>query len=139
MGRLLGLDVGARRTGVAVTDALQIACSPHATVETSSLLQEVLPMHQREPFDAVVIGKPMLIVGGATDSTLVIDEVAEKLRKALPSLPIHFVDEGNTSLEASQIQLKGGMKKSQRRAKGSLDAIAASLILQRHLDAQAYK
>ena len=87
MGRLLGLDVGARRTGVAVTDALQIACSPHATVETSSLLQEVLPMHQREPFDAVVIGKPMLIVGGATDSTLVIDEVAEKLRKALPSSP----------------------------------------------------
>ena len=139
MGRLLGLDVGARRTGVAVTDALQIACSPHTTVETSSLLQEVLPMHQREPFDAVVIGKPMLIVGGATDSTLVIDEVAEKLRTALPSLPIHFVDEGNTSFEASQIQLKGGMKKSKRRAKGSLDAIAASLILQRHLDAQAYK
>ena len=138
MGRLLGLDVGARRTGVAVTDALQIAV-PARHGGTSSLLQEVLPMHQREPFDAVVIGKPMLIVGGATDSSAMIDEVAAKLRKALPSLPIHFVDEGNTSLEASQIQLKGGMKKSQRRAKGSLDAIAASLILQRHLDAQTYR
>ena len=139
MGRLLGLDVGGRRTGVAVTDALQIACSPHATVDTTSLVSEVMQMHQREPFDAVIIGKPLLILGGTTDSTTVIDEVADKLQKALPSLPIHFVDEGNTSHEASQIQLKGGMKKSQRRAKGSLDAIAASLILQRHLDAQAYK
>lgn len=138
MGRLLGLDVGTQRTGLAVTDALQIACSPHATVETSKLIEEVVKMHRNEPFEGIVLGKPLLILGGTTDSTEVIERVADKLRKAMPSLPIHFVDEGNTSSEASHIQVQAGMKKSQRRAKGSLDAIAASLILQRHLDAQAY-
>lgn len=138
MGRLLGLDVGTQRTGLAVTDALQIACSPHATVETSKLIEEVVKMHRNEPFEGIVLGKPLLILGGTTDSTEMIERVADKLRKAMPSLPIHFVDEGNTSSEASQIQVQAGMKKSQRRAKGSLDAIAASLILQRHLDAQAY-
>ncbi len=139
MGRLLGLDVGKRRTGIAVTDDLQIACSPHATVNTETLVREVLGMHAAQPFEGVIIGKPLWMVGGTTDSTAFIDDVAQKLRKALPLVPIHFVDEGFTSQEASQIQVQGGMKKSKRRAKGSLDAIAASLILQRHLDARAYK
>ena len=138
MGRLIGLDVGAQRTGVAVTDELHIACSPHATVATTDLIDDIRVLHQASPFDAIVMGRPNLIVGGSTDSTPHIEDVERRLRKAFPNLPIHFVDEGFTSQEASAIQRQGGMKKSQRRAKGSLDAIAASLILQRYLDAQRY-
>ena len=138
MGRLLGLDVGARRTGMAATDELQLICSPLKTVETDSLMKEIEDMHAHAPFDAIVVGKPNLIVSSDTDATPIISDVVAKLTKRFPSLPVHFVDENHTSAEASAIQRAGGMKKSQRREKGSLDAIAASLILQRHLDAQSY-
>ena len=138
MGRLLGLDVGARRTGMAATDELQLICSPLKTIETTCLTKEIEHMHAHSPFDAIVVGKPNLIVSLDTDATSIISDVVAKLTKHFPSLPIHFVDESHTSAEASAIQRAGGMKKSRRREKGSLDAIAASLILQRHLDAQSY-
>lgn len=138
MGRLLGLDVGERRTGIAATDELQLICSPLFTVETRDLLEEVKRLHAASPFEGMVVGRPHLLVGGTTDSSPHIDEVVGALTRAFPHVPVHFVDEGFTSQEASAIQLQGGMKKSKRREKGSLDAIAASLILQRHLDAQAY-
>ena len=95
-------------------------------------------LNKGSDFEGIVIGRPHLIGGGTTDSTPHIDDVADKIRKAWPGMAIHFVDESFTSQEASSIQIQGGMKKSKRREKGSLDAIAASLILQRHLDAQAY-
>ena len=139
MGRLLGLDVGARRTGMATTDELQIVSSPLKTVDTSALTQEIEQMHASSPFEGIVVGKPNLIVSADTDATAVISKVVTKLSKQFPSLPIHFVDESHTSAEASVIQKLGGMKRSKRREKGSLDAIAASLILQRHLDAQTYR
>jgi putative Holliday junction resolvase len=97
-------------------------------------LRALTDAHEVEGF---VVGKPNLIAGTATDSTPHIDKVVADLKKAYPHLTIHFVDEGHTSQEASRIQLQGGMKSSKRREKGSLDAIAASLILQRHLDAGA--
>ena len=100
-------------------------------------MKEIEDMHAQAPFDAIVVGKPNLIVSSDSDATPIISVVA-KLTKRFPSLPVHFVDENHTSAEASAIQRAGGMKKSQRREKGSLDAIAASLILQRHLDAQSY-
>ncbi|MDG1674692.1 MAG: Holliday junction resolvase RuvX [Flavobacteriales bacterium] len=139
MGRLLGLDVGERRTGMAATDELQMICSPLRTVDTRELVEEIKRLQSGSPLDAIVVGRPHFMVGGADDSTPHIDRVVDTLTKAFPGMPIHFVDEGFTSQEASAIQRQGGMKSSKRREKGSLDAIAASLILQRHLDAQAYK
>jgi putative Holliday junction resolvase len=95
-------------------------------------LRALTDAHEVEGF---VVGQPNLIAGTVTDSTPLIDKVVASLKKTYPHLEIHFVDEGHTSKEASRIQLEGGMKASKRREKGSLDAIAASLILQRHLDA----
>ena len=123
---------------MATTDELQIICSPLKTVETDLLTKEIEDMHAHAPFDAIVVGKPNLIVSSDTDATAIISEVVAKLTKRFPSLPVHFGDESHTSAEASAIQRAGGMKKSRRQAKGSLDAIAASLILQRHLEAQRY-
>ena len=139
MGRLLGLDVGGRRTGLATTDDLQMICSPLSTVDTRELVAEIQRLHAASPLEGIVVGRPHLMVGGSDDSTPHIDRVVDSLSKAFPGIPVHFVDEGFTSQEASSIQLRAGMKQSKRREKGSLDAIAASLILQRHLDAQAYK
>jgi putative Holliday junction resolvase len=138
MGRLLGMDVGARRTGLATTDELQLVCSPLETVETRNVVRRIQELHRQSPFEGVVIGKPHLMVSGASDSSAHIDDVALKIQTTLPGVPVHFVDEGFTSQEASAIQIQSGMKKSKRREKGSLDAIAASLILQRHLDALSY-
>jgi putative Holliday junction resolvase len=124
---------------MAATDELQMICSPLRTVDTRELVAEIKHLQSSSPFDAIVVGRPHLMVGGADDSTPHIDRAVNTLKKAFPGLPIHFVDEGFTSQEASAIQRQGGMKSSKRREKGSLDAIAASLILQRHLDAQAYR
>jgi putative Holliday junction resolvase len=138
MGKLLGFDVGAKRTGLATTDALQLIASPLRTVETRGLAEAVKAEIATGPVDGFVVGVPLLMVGGRTDSHDAIDAVVAALNKAFPHIPIHLVDEGNTSVEASAIQRMGGMKKSKRQAKGSLDAISASLILQRHLDATAH-
>ena len=124
---------------MAATDDLQMICSPLRTVDTRELVTEIQRLQSASPFDAIVVGSPHLMVGGSDDSTPHIDRAVNTLKKAFPALPIHFVDEGFTSQEASAIQRQGGMKSSKRREKGSLDAIAASLILQRHLDAQAYR
>ena len=135
MARLIGLDVGGVRTGLASTDDLKLICSPLETVKTSELMAKLRALTDLHEVEGFVVGKPNLIKGTATDSTPHIDKVVANLKKAYPRVPIHFVDEGHTSQEASRIQLEGGMKASKRRKKGSLDAIAASLILQRHLDA----
>jgi putative Holliday junction resolvase len=137
MGRLIGLDVGAKRTGLATTDSLHLIASPLETVETNQLIDVLKRLHDKESIDGLVVGVPLLIVGGTTDSHPHIRRVIHDCTQAFPGIPIHQVDESSTSLEASSIQRLGGMKKSKRQAKGSLDAIAASLILQRHLDASA--
>lgn len=124
---------------MAATDDLQMICSPLRTVETRELVTEIQRLQSASPFDAIVVGRPHLMVGRSDDSTPHIDRAVNTLKKAFPGMPIHFVDEGFTSQEASVIQRQGGMKSSKRREKGSLDAIAASLILQRHLDARAYR
>lgn len=134
MGRLLGFDVGAQRTGVASTDDLKMITTPLATVETSQAMKAIQELIQGFDCEGFVVGVPMLIGGGSTDSHPHIERFIQSLKKAFPDVPIHLVDEGNTSWEASAIQRAGGMKKSQRRQKGSLDPIAASLILRRYLD-----
>ena len=95
MGRLMGLDVGQQRTGIATTDALHIACSPHMTVQTSRLIDTLRDMLKGSDFEGIVIGRPHLIGGGTTDSIPHIDDVADKIRKAWPGMAIHFVDEAS--------------------------------------------
>lgn len=136
MARLIGLDVGGVRTGVASTDDLKLICSPLETVKTADLMAKLRTLTDAHEVEGFVVGQPNLIVGEATDGTPFIDKVVANLKKTYPGMTVHVVDEGHTSQEAARIQVEAGMKASKRREKGSLDAIAASLILQRHLDAQ---
>ena len=101
MARLIGLDVGGVRTGVASTDDLKLICSPLETVKTSELMAKLRALTDAHEVEGFVVGQPNLIAGTVTDSTPLIDKVVASLKKTYPHLEIHFVDEGHTSKEAS--------------------------------------
>ena len=129
MAKVLALDIGGRRTGMAETDPLGMMAFPLKTVDTGSLMAVLEEYVAEEGTKTMVIGKPAI----ATDSTELIDLWAAKIHKRWPLMEIVFVDEDFTSKEASQMLIMGGMKKSKRKEKGALDKVAASLILERYL------
>lgn len=129
MAKVLALDIGGRRTGMAETDPLGMMAFPLKTVDTGSLMAVLEKYVAAEGTKTMVIGKPAI----ATDSTEIIDLWAAKIHKRWPLMEIVFVDEDFTSKEASQMLIMGGMKKSKRKEKGTLDKVAASLILERYL------
>lgn len=129
MAKVLALDIGGRRTGMAETDPLGMMAFPLKTVDTGSLMAVLEEYVAAEGIQTIVIGKPAI----ATDSTEIIDLWAAKIHKRWPLMEIVFVDEDFTSKEASQMLIMGGMKKSKRKEKGTLDKVAASLILERYL------
>lgn len=129
MAKILALDIGGRRTGMAETDPLGMMAFPLKTVDTAELMSTLENYVAAEGTKTVVIGKPAM----ATDSTELIDLWGEKIHKRWPLMEIVFVDEDFTSQEASRMLIMGGMKKSKRREKGALDKVAASLILERYL------
>ena len=133
MARYIAFDWGKARTGIAVSDSNGIIASPHSTVSFDELSTVVDKLHNEEPCAGFVVGVPGLIIGLNTDSSEGIEKFIKDLQAKFPSTPIHKVDEAQTSSEALETLISGGMKKSKRREKGSLDKIAATLILQRFL------
>ena len=129
MGRILGIDYGRKRTGVAVTDPLGIV----ATVPTHTLMQFIQDYIGREQVDRIVIGNPMQLNGQPSESMKYITPFVNKLRKVLPDMPVVMYDERFTSTIAHQAMIDGGMKKSDRRDKSRVDAIAATIILNDYL------
>lgn len=129
MAKVLALDIGGRRTGMAETDPLAMMAFPLKTVDTGSLMAVLEEYVATEGTQTIVIGKPSI----ATDSTEIIDLWAAKIHRRWPLMEIVFVDEDFTSKEASQMLIMGGVKKSKRKQKGTLDKVAASLILERYL------
>ena len=114
---------------MAETDPLGMMAFPLKTVDTGSLMEVLEEYVAAEGIQTMVIGKPAI----ATDSTEISDLWAAKIHKRWPPMEIVFVDEDFTSKEASQMLIMGGMKKSKRKEKGTLDKVAASLILERYL------
>ena len=134
MARFIAFDWGLRRTGIAVTDSAAIIATPLETVKTDDLLDFASKLINSEACAGLIVGIPGLMIGKQTDSTEGIESFIAKLEENHPELTIHKVDESNTSSEAMNALHMGGMKKSQRREKGSLDKVAAAIILQRFLD-----
>jgi putative Holliday junction resolvase len=134
MARFIAFDWGLRRTGIAITDSAAIIATPLETVRTDDLAAVASELIKSEPCAGLVVGIPGLMIGKQTDSTEGIESFIVKLGRDHPELTIHRVDESHTSLEAMNALHLGGMKKSQRREKGSLDKVAAAIILQRFLD-----
>ena len=134
MGRILGIDYGRKRTGVAVTDTLKIVASNLATVPTHTLMQFITDYIAREPVERIVVGLPTQLNGEPSESMKYITPFVNRLRKQLPDeIAVVMYDERFTSTIAHQAMIDGGMKKSDRRDKSRVDAIAATIILNDYL------
>ena len=136
MGRLIGIDYGLKRVGLAMTDPLQIIASPHETISSSEILDYLKALVRDEDVEAFVLGWPLNLQGEVTDSTASVQKFEEKLKKIFPSLPVHRQDERFTSKMAVQSMVQGGMKKKDRRDKSNIDKISASIILQSYLESK---
>lgn len=129
MGRILGIDYGRKRTGVAVTDPLKIVAGNLATVPTHTLMQFIKDYILREQVECIVVGQPTQLNGEPSESMRYITPFVNRLRNELPDMKIVMYDERFTSTIAHQAMIDGGMKKSDRRDKSRVDAVAATIIL----------
>ena len=136
MGRILGIDYGRKRTGVAVTDPLQIVAGNLATVPTHTLMSFIKEYIAREQVDRIIIGQPTQLNGEPSESMKYITPFVKQLRKELPDMPVVMYDERFTSTIAHRAMIDGGMKKSDRRDKSRVDAIAATIILNDYLQSK---
>lgn len=133
MGRILAIDYGKKRSGIAVTDITRTIASPLVTVPTSELENFLKDYTGKEEVDNFVIGYPRTLNNQPSESVKYIDPFIRRLEKIFPLIPVMKIDERFTSSIALQAMIDGGMKKSDRRDKSNVDRISASLILQSYL------
>ncbi len=130
MGRILAIDYGKKRTGIAVTDPLQIIATALDVVESQQLLTWLESYFQREAVDEIVLGMPTNLKSEDNEMTPLVRKLAERLREKFPTKPLHLIDERFTSSMAQRVLLASGTKKKDRQVKGNTDKIAATIILQ---------
>ncbi len=139
MGRILAIDYGRKRCGIAVTDPLRIVASGVGTVAASSLIEFVKDYRQREGFDFIVVGEPRDMHGNPSESTRFLGPAIGRLRKELPEVDIVFFDERFTSVLAHRAMLDGGLGKMARRDKALVDELSATIILNDFLASRQYQ
>ncbi len=136
MARILAIDYGKKRTGLAVTDMLRITANPLLTIDTKDLLTWLGNYFRTEQVDEVVIGRPTQMNGQESESMNYIRPFMERFRATFPSMPLVPFDERFTSVLAHQAMLAGGMKKKDRQNKAVVDKLAACIILEDYLTAK---
>ena len=134
MGRILAIDYGKKRTGLAVTDPLRITANPLLTIETKGLINWLQTYFEKEKVDIVVIGNPTQMNGEESESMNYIRPFIGNFKKQFPTIPITMYDERFTSVLAHQAMIASGMKKKDRQDKAIVDKIAACIILEGYLD-----
>ncbi|MEO1438042.1 MAG: Holliday junction resolvase RuvX [Bacteroidota bacterium] len=136
MGRILGIDYGKKRTGLAASDPLRIIVSALETVPTPQLFDHLRSYFEFEPVDQVVVGAPMGLDGQATDATPLVKTFIKQFKKQFPDIPITTYDERYSSKRAFDILLKSGIKQKKRRDKSLIDKVSAAVILQDYMEAE---
>lgn len=136
MGRILAIDYGRKRTGLAVTDILRITANPLLTIETKELMKWLTDYFTKEPVDEVVIGHPTQLNGEDSESMNYIRPFMGVFKKNFPDKPITMYDERFTSVLAHRAMIDGGMKRKDRQNKAVVDKIAACIILEDYLDSR---
>lgn len=139
MGRLLGLDVGRKRTGLAVTDPLRIIPSGMGYAPTGEVPDRVRAYCAEEQVDAIVVGLPKQADNTPSESEKYITPLLNRLRKVLPGMPLLRYDERYTSVIAGRALVAGGVKRKRRREKGLVDEISAVIILRDFLESRTYR
>ena len=137
MSRILSIDYGKRRTGLAVTDPLQIIAGGLCTVETPQLMAYLTQYMQREEVERVVIGLPTQTNGLPSENQARVREFTGRLKKAFPGLDVVFWDERFTSVLAHQTMLESGISRKRRQDKALVDEISATIILQSYMESRA--
>jgi putative Holliday junction resolvase len=133
LARILSIDYGTKRTGLAVTDPLQIIATGLTTVESKQLIPFLKDYFARETVELIIIGEPKNWDDTATHATALVEKIIKQLEKNFPAMPIKRVDERYTSKMAKDAMLEMGLKKMQRRDKKLVDEIAATIMLQEYL------
>lgn len=134
MKKILAIDFGAKRSGIAITDALQIIASGLTTVETKTLKEFLATLLAKEPIETIVIGQARRMNNELSQIETQIVPLIQFLKKTYPSIAIEREDERLSSQQAVEAMIAGGMKKQQRRNKSMIDQISATIILQRYLE-----
>jgi putative Holliday junction resolvase len=139
MGRIIGIDYGLKRIGLAVTDPLQIFASPLTTVSPAEFNNFIKSYIKTDEVDAFVIGYPVQMNNQPSASVTYINPFIKKLKKEYPEIHIYLADERFTSQMALRTMIDGGVKKKDRQDKSMVDKISASIILQSYLDNRSKK
>lgn len=137
MSRILSIDYGKRRTGLAVTDPLQIIAGGLCTVDTPQLMTYLTQYMQREEVERIVIGLPTQPNGQPSENQARVREFTGRLKKAFPGLDVVFWDERFTSVMAHQTMLESGISRKRRQDKALVDEISATIILQSYMESRA--
>ena len=138
MGRILGIDYGRKRCGIAVTDPLKIIANGLTTVPSHTLIEFLQDYTKKESVERIIVGLPKQLNGNPSESMNYITPFLNRLRKVLPDIPVEMYDERFTSTIAHKAMLDGGMKKKDRQKKEIVDTIAASIILNDYLQSNKF-
>ncbi len=136
MARILSIDYGKKRTGIAVTDPLQIVAGGLATVSTSELLNWLVGYTGREEVELIVVGEPRQNNGQPSENYPRVMQFVNTLKRRLPKIPVVMYDERFTSVLAHQAMIDGGLRKKARQDKALVDEISATIILQSYLESR---
>lgn len=139
MGRLLAIDYGTKRTGIAVTDPLKIIPTGLATVRTFMLLDYLAQYFEKERVERVIVGFPKQMDNKPSRNAEYVELFVKRFKIKFPEIPIDFYDERFTSVIAQKSMLESGMKKKDRQNKAIVDEISATIILQGYMESRAYK
>jgi putative Holliday junction resolvase len=134
MGRIICIDYGGKRTGIAVTDPLQIIATGLTTIDTKDFIKFLKDYLSKEQVEKIIIGMPLNMDDTATHATPLVENAIKQLKKHFPNMPVETVDERYTSKMAKDAMLQMGLKKMQRRDKKLVDEIAATMMLQEYME-----
>ena len=138
MSRIVAIDYGRKRSGIAVTDTLQLIANGLTTVPTHQLLTYILDYLAHEQVERILVGLPKQMNNEASESMKYIEPFVRSLKKKLPEMPVEYVDERFTSVLAHHAMLEGGLKKKDRRDKALVDEISATIILRDYLESRRF-
>jgi putative Holliday junction resolvase len=139
MGRIMAIDYGRKRSGIAVTDTLQIIAGGLATVPGGELAGYIHDYAAREPVDMIVVGLPMQMNNEASENMKHVETFVAQLKQSLPDIPVHYYDERFTSLMAHRAMIEGGLKRKKRQDKALADLTSAVIILQSYMESRKTK
>ena len=139
MSRILAIDYGRKRSGIAVTDTLQMIANGLTTVPTHELLQFLVDYVAKEPVERILVGLPKQMNNEQSENMKFVEALVRSLVRKVPDIPVEYVDERFTSVLAHRAMLDAGLKKKARQNKALVDEISATIILQTYLESKRLK